>query len=139
MRVGTFEDIKKDIEHGTYNYFKNGKCSECGNCCSRFLALNQREINTIRKYIERHGIKQQKHAQFMYAQPVIDFTCPFLDDAKPDHKCTIYEVRPLICREFRCDNWNKITRDNILYRSKLRSVDATHVFFGGENEMSVLL
>ena len=133
MTIGTFEDIKRDAEHGVYDFTKDGKCSECGNCCSRYLALNKREINTIRNYIKRHGIVQQKHAQFVYAKPVMDWMCPFLDDTKPNHKCTIYEVRPLICREFHCDNWYKTDRDNIIYRSKLRSVDVTELFFGEQS------
>lgn len=31
----------------------------------------------------------------------IDATCPFLSDSK---KCVIYEVRPEICRHFKCDH-----------------------------------
>jgi Fe-S-cluster containining protein len=92
--------------------------------------MNQKEINTIKAYIKRHNIKQQKHALFVYKDPMFDATCPFLDDTKPIHKCLIYEVRPLICREFKCDKWHQIDTDGVLFKSNLHPVDVTEVFFG---------
>ena len=132
MTTGTFQNMIDDFKSGIYNFCKDGKCSECGNCCSRHLALSQKEINTIRAYIKRHGIVQQKHAMYMYRDPVMDMTCPFLNDALPNHKCTIYEVRPLICREFRCDKWSEIDTKSKLYKSDLHPCDVTEVFFGNK-------
>ena len=129
MTTGTLQDMMRDFQSGIYNYCKDGKCSECGNCCSRHLALSQKEINTIRAYIKKHGIVQQKHARYVYKDPLFDATCPFLDDTKPNHKCTIYEVRPLICREFKCDKWHEIDRNSKLYRANLHPVDMVEVFF----------
>lgn len=128
--TGTLQDMINDYKSGIYNFCKDGVCSECGNCCSRYLAMNNKEINTIRAYIKKHGIKQQKHSVNVLANPVFDATCPFLDDTKPNHKCTIYEVRPLICREFKCDYWQNIDRDNTIYKHGLRAVDVTEIFFG---------
>lgn len=130
LGIGTIGEMIEDFKSGVYNYTDNGKCIECGSCCSRYLALNKREINTIREYIKNHNIKQQKHAINVYAKPLMDWTCPFLDDTKPNHKCTIYPVRPLICREFKCDCWSKIDRDNKIYKNNLRAVDVTELFFG---------
>lgn len=127
---GGFDEMMNDYKNGVYNFTKDGKCIECGSCCSRHLAMNQREINTIREYIKRHGIKQQKHAVNVYSSKLYDWTCPFLDDTKKNHKCTIYPVRPLICREFRCDKWQEIDANSKLYKSNLHPVDATEVFFG---------
>lgn len=129
LTTGTLSEMMNDYESVT-NYCKDGKCSECGSCCSRYLAMNQKEINTIRAYIKRHNIQQQKHAIFVHKDPLFDATCPFLDDTKPNHKCLIYEVRPLICREFRCDKWQEIYTNSILYKSNLHPVDVTEVFFG---------
>ncbi len=130
--VGTLEEMMDDYKSGVYNFTKNGKCSECGNCCSRYLALSQKEINTIRLYIKKHGIKQQKHSINVLKNPVMDATCPFLDDTKPNHKCTIYDVRPLICREFKCDCWQNINtnKDSKLYRANVHPCDVTELFFG---------
>ena len=130
MNVGTIQELLNDCKSGLYNFCKDGKCSECGNCCSRHLAMSQKEINTIRAYIKRHNIKQQKHAMYVYADAYFDATCPFLDDTKPNHKCLIYEVRPLICREFRCDCWQNIDRKSELFKHNLHPVDVVEVFFG---------
>ena len=129
MTVGSLQEMMNDYKSGIYNYTKDGKCSGCGNCCSRHLAMSNKEINTIRNYIKKHNIVQQKHAVYVYADPMFDATSPFLDDSKPNHKCTIYEVRPLICREFKCDCWQNIDRSSKLYRSDLHPVDAVETFF----------
>lgn len=121
-----------DAKNGVTNFCKDGKCTECGNCCSRYLAMSNKEINTIRQYIKKHNIKQQKHAIHIYAIPLMDATCPFLDDTRPTHKCLIYEVRPLICREFKCDTWYSIDTTSPLFRSKLHPCDVTEIFFGKE-------
>lgn len=36
------------------------------------------------------------------ANAAFDMICPFMDSRKKDKKCDIYEVRPMICREFIC-------------------------------------
>lgn len=136
MSVGNFESMLEDCKHGLYDFTNNGKCSECGNCCSRYLPLNNHEINTIRRYIEKHHIKQQKHAVNVYANPMFDVTCPFLDDTKPNHKCTIYDVRPMICREFKCDAWrdeNNIPKRKI-FNANLNVYDVVELFFSNNSD-----
>ena len=90
--------------HGNYDCTVNGKCSGCGDCCSNRLPLSQKEINQIRKYIEKNNIVEQKHGLLVMATESIDMTCPFMDTNSKDHKCTIYPVRPQICREYTCVN-----------------------------------
>jgi Fe-S-cluster containining protein len=92
------ESFRKSVEC----LFVDGKCSECGACCSSLLPVTQKEINTIKVYCKNHNIKVEKHGMFAMANPVLDLTCPFLDDTKPNHKCLIYAVRPKICRIFTC-------------------------------------
>lgn len=72
----------------------NGKCSCCGECCSCFLPVTQNEINVIQKYIIEHKIRPQKQLLVMENK----LTCPYYNGKK----CLIYEVRPLICKEFYC-------------------------------------
>lgn len=86
----------------------NGKCSNCGQCCSNCLPLSEVEIRRIKAYIKKHNLKEQRHN---FASG-IDMTCPFRDER--NKKCTIYEIRPAICREFMCNH----THDDIM-KSKL--------------------
>lgn len=127
MNTGSFKKILDNTE--VVDYFKDDKCSECGQCCSRFLALSNYEINTIKAYIKRKNIKQQTHAVNVLAQRALDMTCPFLDDDKPNHKCTIYEVRPLICRSFSCRRYLNHEIDPELYKVPRTKIDVTKTFF----------
>jgi Fe-S-cluster containining protein len=104
MIAGTFEKVYSNMENGVYNFCVNGKCIECGKCCSAYLPLSKREIELIKSYVEKNNIRPCEHKfYFLAEQPKLDLTCPFLDNTKENHKCTIYKVRPDICRHFKCD------------------------------------
>lgn len=132
MQTASIEEMINDYSHGTYNFTDNGKCIECGNCCSRYLLMTQKEINIINKYIEKHKIKRQMHVLNVLnnTTDVIDCYCPFLDITKSNHKCTIYEVRPEICRVYKCDYWGQKDRRPPLQNKNLRVVDLTEQFYG---------
>lgn len=127
MYQASLEDIINDYQHGVYDFTKDGKCIGCGNCCSNLLPLTNKEIREIKKYIEKHNIKKQDHKLFVLAKNQIDMMCPFLDDSKPKHKCTIYEVRPFICRDFICSRGKQ--PDSRLYQGGRHAVDVAKTFF----------
>ena len=85
-----------DIE--VKDFTVNGKCSNCGQCCSNCLPLSEAEIKKIKAYVKQHKIKEQRHNVAVG----VDMTCPFRDEA--NRKCLIYEIRPAICREFVCNH-----------------------------------
>ena len=79
------------------NFTCNGKCSNCGQCCGDILHLSKQEIKRIDKYLKTHKIDPTPRCVlFDY-----DNTCPFRDNV--NKKCKIYEVRPDICRVYKCD------------------------------------
>ena len=79
------------------NYTCNGKCSCCGQCCGDLLHLSKREINLIDNYLKKHKVEATpQNIMFDY-----DNTCPFRDNK--NKICKIYEVRPDICRIYKCD------------------------------------
>lgn len=112
----------------------NGVCSNCGDCCNDIIPLNNADINRIKQYVKKHNIKQIYHG--CYVNKLLDVMCPFRDD--DNKKCTIYEVRPYICRAFTCHNYNEIfLTDKVLAHKryyatnpKKRSMRLT--FFGDE-------
>lgn len=113
------------------NFTVDGKCANCGACCSNCLPLSEKEIMRIHSYIKKHNIKEQRH-NFMNG---IDMTCPFRDNI--NRKCLIYEIRPAICREFMCNH----TREDIM-QSKLnihlqnRVVFMRTEFFGNREDVN---
>lgn len=131
--TGTFEDMEQAYSEVT-DFFKDNKCSGCGNCCTRYLVLSNKEINQIRAYIKRHNITQQKHLTNVLNTKVFDMVCPFLNDNDPDHKCTIYDVRPQICKEFTCRGYIEGFKPSKDMLSTPRTkVDMVETFFEKEN------
>ncbi len=80
------------------NFTCNGECSNCGSCCGDLLHLSHKEIKVIKKYL-RHHREIKATPQSIMAK--IDNTCPFRDNE--NRRCKIYEVRPEICRRFKCN------------------------------------
>lgn len=98
----------------------HNKCSGCGECCPDLLPLSERELSRIKEYARQHNLKENRH--FWVGDPyAIDATCPFRNEK--ERKCDIYPVRPLICREFLCNqpvkkirhNRDLITQSRIVY------------------------
>ena len=120
--------IRQEMEDGVYDFTRNGQCSNCGSCCSRFLPVSGKEVKVIRRYVQKKKIKEQKH---LYPTATVqdDWTCPFRSER--ERKCLIYEVRPAICRDFQCDKpRKKIKADKDLYHGRFSVVDMRKEFFG---------
>lgn len=130
MKTGTIEEMLREFSDGTYDFTDNGKCKGCGQCCSNLLPMTEKEIATIKRYIKSHNIKECKHI-LPLAEPIAyDMTCPFLDNGKHCDKCTIYEVRPRICRDFICCPSERPPMDDMKYKLSCKVVDVRSEFFG---------
>lgn len=127
MNIGSFEQMKKEFADGTYNLTCNGKCTGCGECCSNLLPMTDEEIEMIRKYVKRYNIKENKYLAPL-ANPILDMTCPFLDDSKSCDKCKIYEVRPKVCRNFICDPKQRSSID-AEWAKKCKTVNVRSEFY----------
>lgn len=93
-------NLKEIIEHIVKNDIKItdnsccGQCSKCGECCTNFLPVTQKEIEIIQEYVIANKIRPQKQMLVMQNR----LTCPYYDGKK----CLIYKIRPMICKEFYC-------------------------------------
>ena len=112
------------------DFTKNGKCSNCGQCCSNVLPLSDSEVKRIKEYIKKHNIKEQRHN----AMVGTDMTCPFRDEA--NKKCLIYKIRPEICRQFMCNH----TKEDIMawkidFHKKFNIVFMRNEFYGNTEDI----
>ena len=131
MNVGKIDQILLDMREGVYDFTVDGECSGCGQCCSNFLPMSDKEVKRIRRYVQENCIHEQKHI-IPLAEAAQDWTCPFRDNT--NKRCVIYAVRPQICREFRCNNpKNEIVATRDLLGSVNRIVFVREEFFGEEN------
>ena len=111
------------------NFCSDGECSGCGNCCSNCLPVTADEIKTIKAYISRHNIKPENHCRPEAKD--IDWLCPFRDEK---HKrCNIYDVRPSICKFFRCDMQFDITAITKKAKKERRFIDVRMTFTRGQS------
>lgn len=61
MEVSSYlEFVQKGMEDNIYNFCKDGKCSQCGNCCSNLLPMSRKEVDAIHRYIRKNHIKECK-------------------------------------------------------------------------------
>lgn len=93
----TLQEILENIVNQNVKITDNsicGHCSKCGECCSPFLPIKQKEAEIIQEFVIKNKIRPQKQMLVMENR----LACPYYDGKK----CLIYEVRPLICREFYC-------------------------------------
>lgn len=131
--AGYLADVLRDMKSGVWDYTEDGKCSQCGKCCSDFLPVGKHELKRIRDYVKKHEIKQRKHCAPFAKKIEIDMVCPFRNN--DDKRCEIYPVRPAICRDFRCDKPKKgIWADRAKYESQFSVVSMRETFFREETE-----
>ncbi|TAJ11183.1 YkgJ family cysteine cluster protein [Marinilabiliaceae bacterium JC017] len=83
------EEIDTEVEKLWKEHHTNMQCQKgCDQCCLNFSVFP----------VEFDAIKEQVHEQYSetFALPTTETTdkCAFLKD----HRCTIYEARPIICR-----------------------------------------
>ena len=98
LKKTNIAEIYKTIAEGNVEITDNticGKCSKCGEYCSCFLPICQEELDIIQKYVIENNIKPQTQMLVMQNR----LCCPYYNGKK----CLIYEVRPLICKEFYCN------------------------------------
>ena len=116
------------------DYTKDGMCSDCGACCSDLIPISVDEIATIRRYICKHNIKENRHNVMVG----VDLTCPFRDEA--NRRCTIYPVRPMICRQFMCNHTAEdIRRAKWMAMEKYQPVCMRSTFYGNAEETDFFL
>lgn len=94
---------------------KNKNCSNCNECCSIATPILEDEFVKLKKYLQsnKQGKIAMKEAVTRIQKSIklkrINLMCPFSNSSR---KCSIYSMRPQICREFHCDteihkNFNK--------------------------------
>lgn len=119
------------LEHDVVDNTINDKCSQCGDCCPDHLPMTKHEVIAIRKYVKDNNIKPTIRG--LLELNVVDAMCPFLT---LDKKCKIYEVRPNICKMFKCNlkQSNSRAKANKLWYKNSSVRNVKKVIFEGIND-----
>lgn len=115
MTEKTTKDSAAAQLQALYEQVPATRCAQSGECCvltraeysggyATMFPLYRAEYANIVDYVQRNfdAEKQRRLLQFSEERPS---RCPFLGD---DHGCTIYPVRPLICRTYAVMNHQSI-------------------------------
>lgn len=89
--------FKDDSVYNIKNNCIGTKCSNCGECCVDFIPLTKREVKNIKSFIKKNNIQENVYVGDGY----FDNRCPFFVKDSEKH-CSIYPVRPSICKTFKC-------------------------------------
>ena len=78
---------------------ESDRCAECGACC-KFIELEMRiskevNVNDLRKWLALHNITYDEVREKI----LIPLKCLMLQN----NRCSIYETRPQICRNYKVD------------------------------------
>lgn len=101
----TFENFGKGEIITSCN---NPNCTECNDCCSMASSITEQELEKIITFIESdkkflNKIKNKiVDLNNTYKKGTINFKCLFTTEK--DKKCLIYDIRPIVCQNFHCDN-----------------------------------
>lgn len=125
----SYKSISEINENDVTDFTDNGKCSNCGSCCSGFLPLSYKEIERIRRYVNSHNLDEHINILPLSTSDfVIDITCPFRDNK--NNKCDIYQVRPSICKSFICSmNKEDIIKNKNEHHKYRKLYDLRKLFF----------
>ncbi len=127
----TLAQVQNEMERGVFDFTKGGNCIGCGKCCSNYLPISSGEIKDIKRYIQKYHIEEHVRVA-PTTNPTLDMTCPFLNETKENNKCTIYPVRPQICRVFiRNQPPSKVKMNKEHFNRSRTIVDMRKTFFGG--------
>ena len=109
---------------------ESNPCVNCGRCCANILMLSDKEIKIIKEYMQEHNIIVINRNSALLKEDVN--ICPFLQKNGDLAYCSIYEVRPSICRSFSCNskynidmNYDGVKAINML------------LTFGGEDQFTI--
>ena len=98
-----------------------------------FLYRKKRSIK-IKRFIKRYNVEEQIR-RYPTAAHFVDMVCPFRDEVAKT--CTIYPVRPEICRTFICCHAKEeIERNRKELMEKHPVIDVRAVFFNGSTGLN---
>jgi Fe-S-cluster containining protein len=102
---------------------------QCSFCCHSTINISHGEAKYIRKKIKENGIKPDKKrskiqnsanmsAENEQSLKWVDRACPFLSSTDGKGDCTIYEIRPLLCRNHNSmqENFNDCNKEDDYHR-----------------------
>lgn len=95
------KELDKKVHALHYDVFEEMDCLDCGNCCKTTSpGMHDKDVERLAKHlkvkavdlIDQHMEMDQDGEYVFRSAP-----CPFLG---ADNYCSVYEARPLACREY---------------------------------------
>lgn len=104
MKISSGEEYLKAVAEKNIIDYKNPSCNNCIDCCGALSVVSNEEFKKINKQLKSPRWKSQlegaknRYRKRAAIKEYTDLRCPFQNN----NRCTIYEIRPKVCREFHC-------------------------------------
>lgn len=83
------------------------QCKKCAQCCNITAQISKKEVKAIRDYLKKNpkiltqvNAETVRRREALLANKEASIRCFFRDPLTL--KCLIYEIRPMICRSYKC-------------------------------------
>ena len=123
-----YEEIQNDLDNSPNSVCQKGCCD----CCANDFEISITEYFMILKYLGiKYGEETIKQYSEIAKKSMSASQCIFIDST--DGSCSIYEVRPLVCRKYGLydythKNCEKLTPDRDLLPDKPDTLEGTAFF-----------
>ncbi|MGL5716424.1 MAG: YkgJ family cysteine cluster protein [Cetobacterium sp.] len=97
----TFEEVVKEtLNHKPVKLCdENGNCNGCNSCCSITSPISKDELIKLKRLFKKRHLKKFIENLMLYKDQGINDQCFFHIDGK----CSIYNLRPDVCKVYHCD------------------------------------
>lgn len=102
-------------------------CKKCAECCKNYplIKLSKNEINSLELFTGLHFVIPVNSKGVAYEGYLLQFKkngdCYFLNEHNGSYYCSVYEVRPKICKNYpsnlRQQEFCSLSREKILNRA----------------------
>lgn len=124
-KKATPKEMAKDILYGKELVVlcdENGNCNGCYDCCSMITPVSPEEFKILKRKVSKKHINNFLKRQLTLrnkGEDGIDATCLFSIDGK----CSVYSLRPTICKEFHCrEDLRQLETDFSQFKGKIRFI-----------------
>lgn len=111
------EEYLRNVAERKVIDYKNPNCNNCTDCCGMLSIISEQEFKKIKKQLKTPQWRSQyqgaksRFIERNKKKDVVDLRCPFQHSGR----CTIYTLRPTVCREFHCSpSLNKWDTDKFM-------------------------
>ena len=110
---------------------ENGNCNGCSECCNVFVPITKKELKLLKRLLTKKVLKRYAKSTM---NDSINCKCPF----STDDGCSIYNLRPSICKNYHCKKELSKIYDGDLKSSEDLPIKMLYQIFDDKNTVEFM-